>query len=782
MRKLLLAIVLLLPVLGCPKAPPPKKPLPKPEVEVEELPPTNEMLELALKDYEARKLASARKTLGRILVTNPQHLEARVLLALVAEAAGDAKQAAEAWTEVERILVYRGKLEPFVLQHNLFAAARYYVEADRKERARLFLDELWRRFPQDEWSVKAQLMLAESEFARGRWTQVIRSCAALGRLRPGHSLLERCGELSLSARRMLEVGPDPSPGAHRWVWEHPVPQGNPLNDVWVGADGMVVAVGEAGTVLQRIGARGAPRVVDSGTRWSLRSVWGSARDNVYAVGAAGVVVRFDGTRWQVLRKARPAAPDLWSVYTAGPGHLVAVGDGGAVVRLEDGKWDDSRPATVTLRGVWGASRQDVYAVGDGGLLLRLDGSSWRAIRSDSYEDLWSVWGAPGAGAFSPGRPESARGPQVFVVGNRKTVVRVEGDAAKESVVGRGNFRDVWGFSQRNPAVEAWAVGTRGEVIHFNGRTWRNETTNCLVDLFGVAGASPRELWAVGDGGTLLQRRGGRTWSKVAGGLLQNLVALSLGPGAGEGTALGRQGMLLQRSRAGTWRQSGSLPLLGEYRDMWSNGARSVAVGERGLMVVREGKKKWERLPTVTAEDLNAVWGSDGGVVAVGTRGTIVSRQDDTIVREQAPTGLDLRDVWGDGSRLYAVGNRGVVLRHKGEQWTALDTGVLSDLHAIWGLPGGKVFAVGEGGVVLELVGGRFRQHASPISQTLVGIWGSAEDALFAVSRQGAIIRYDGKAWVVERSPAACLTAVHGDPATGVLAVGCHGTVLRWSPQ
>jgi len=747
---------------ACPKPPPPENPdkETKPEVEIEEMPPLNELLARGMRQHQARELEAARKTVQNILVMHPRHLEARVLLAMVAEAARDAKGAAEAWAEVERILVYRGKLAPFELQPTLYAAARYYVEADRMDRARLFLDELWRRFSTGEWSVKAQLMLAETEVARRRWTLVVKACSVLNRLRPSHSAVAKCRRLTLAAQRMLEVGPRPGPSAHSWVWEHPLPQGNPLNDIWVAPDGSLFAVGVAGTILHR-GAKQRKLVrLESGTRWTLNAVWGSAPNNVYSVGAAGVVVAYDGKSWRVVRRPNPTEPDLFGVFTARPGHMVAVGDRGAVVRIENGRAIAERPASGALRSVWGSSHGRLYAVGDGGLLLQFADGRWRSIKSDSYEDLWSVWGASAS--------------EVFVVGNRKTVVRIDGEGAKEQVVGRGHFRDAWGFDGKS----VWAVGTRGEVIHFNGRSWSNEPTGCLVDLLGVAGRSARELWAVGDGGTVLRRRGQR-WSPIAGGLQQELVAVSLGPAAGEGQALGKRGVLLHRQR-GRWRHRGSLPLWGNYHDMWSNGRQLLAVGERGLMVRRSGKV-WQRVKTDTPEDLLAVWGHDGGATAVGTRGTIVRLVGDRVVVDRPVTGLDLRAVWGDNSAVFAVGNRGVMLRFDGERWTELATNVLADLHGVWGLSPRSVFAVGEGGLILQWKDGRFKRHRTPISQTLLDVWGSSADAMFAVTRQGAIIRYDGKAWQVERSPAACLTAVAGSPATGVLAVGCHGTVVRWNP-
>ena len=525
-----------------------------------------------------------------------------------------------------------------------------YLRVQNRGRARLFLDELWRRFPDGPWAVKAQLLVAEIATSNRRWSEVLQACQVLSRIRPRDPANRRCVGLSRAARRMLQVGPKPAKNAQRWSWEHPLPQGNALNDVWVnpGKQDLVIAVGEAGTILQA-GRAGRFKVVASPTRWALNAITGSTITSVYAVGAAGVAVHYDGAKWTVVRPASPGQPDLWGAFSAGAGRLVAVGDRGEVVTLSGGRWTRGKAATVTLRAVWGDGG-DLFAVGAGGMLLRNSGGSWRLIRSDSYEDLWGIWGV------------SAN--NVIAVGNRKTVVHYNGKKAKEEVVGRNHFRDAWGTS----AEEAWAVGTKGEIIRYSGGSWRGERTGCLVDLFGVAGRSSRSIWAVGDGGTILHRRGKR-WGLVAGGLQQKLVAVIPGPAAGEGHALGERGALMRRNRKGRWKIVDTLPLLGRYRDVWSDGRRWIAVGDRGLMVLKTGKK-WIQIKTNTPEDLQAVWGWDGGAVAVGTRGNVIRLQGNKASRQMTPTGLDLRDVWGAGPRsLVAVGHRGVVLRFDGERWT-----------------------------------------------------------------------------------------------------------------
>jgi photosystem II stability/assembly factor-like uncharacterized protein len=238
-------------------------------------------------------------------------------------------------------------------------------------------------------------------------------------------------------------------------------------------------------------------------------------------------------------------------------------------------------------------------------------------------------------------------------------------------------------------------------------------------------------------------------------------------------------MLLRRQR-GRWSEVPSLPLLGTYRDFWTDGKRSLAVGEQGLVLSNSGTG-WKQLESNTPEDLAAVWGWPGGGVAVGTRGTVLRLSNEQVVLENTPTGLDLNDVWAASPQfIIAVGDKGALLRFDGGEWSEPPSGVLEDLHAVGGLTKDDYFIVGAGGTILLTEGGRLKQQLSPISQKLIGVWAGSLKQAFAIADKGSILRFDGSSWQVDHSPASCLSAIYGSPTAGVFAVGCSGTVLAGS--
>jgi hypothetical protein len=111
------------------------------------------------------------------------------------------------------------------------------------------------------------------------------------------------------------------------------------------------------------------------------------------------------------------------------------------------------------------------------------------------------------------------------------------------------FRGVLRGVAATSASNAWAVGCttyncydktdKPLILHWNGRTWQRQDPRALADvlaLYGVAAASARDVWAVGQtrsGRTVILHWNGRTWSRVPspdplaeGDFLQGVTALS----------------------------------------------------------------------------------------------------------------------------------------------------------------------------------------------------------------------------------------------------------------
>jgi hypothetical protein len=62
-----------------------------------------------------------------------------------------------------------------------------------------------------------------------------------------------------------------------------------------------------------------------------------------------------------------------------------------------------------------------------------------------------------------------------------------------------NLRGVWGSS----ANDIWAVGEGGTIVHFNGGAWSLVASPITEHLSAIWGTSADDVWVVGDKGTIV---------------------------------------------------------------------------------------------------------------------------------------------------------------------------------------------------------------------------------------------------------------------------------------
>jgi photosystem II stability/assembly factor-like uncharacterized protein len=144
---------------------------------------------------------------------------------------------------------------------------------------------------------------------------------------------------------------------------------------------------------------------------------------------------------------------------------------------------------------------------------------------------------------------------------------------------------------------------------------------------------------------------------------------------------------------------------GALTGVWSAGDEAWAVGERGAIYhSADGGRVWVRQETGVDDDLHAVWGARGTIIAVGDEGRILlSRAPGVWQAASSGVDEDLHAVWGAGGELWAAGDGGVVVcsRDGGSSWSRVDSGTDEDLRAIAGAPGG-VYVSGDNGVLKKL--------------------------------------------------------------------------------
>jgi hypothetical protein len=63
------------------------------------------------------------------------------------------------------------------------------------------------------------------------------------------------------------------------------------------------------------------------------------------------------------------------------------------------------------------------------------------------------------------------------------------------------LRAVWGSGGN----DVWAVGDGGTLLHYDGDVWDPQSSPTVNDLYGLWGRAADDVFAVGDYGTILHR-------------------------------------------------------------------------------------------------------------------------------------------------------------------------------------------------------------------------------------------------------------------------------------
>jgi hypothetical protein len=106
------------------------------------------------------------------------------------------------------------------------------------------------------------------------------------------------------------------------------------------------------------------------------------------------------------------------------------------------------------------------------------------------------------------------------------------------------LRAVWGTG-----TDVWAVGDGGTILHNSGTGWQKETSGTSDDLYSVWGSGPTDVWAVGGGmyeygGATVLHRDGNGWTGVETGTIGSLRAVA--GGGGKVLVAGIGGTVLQK--------------------------------------------------------------------------------------------------------------------------------------------------------------------------------------------------------------------------------------------
>ena len=277
--------------------------------------------------------------------------------------------------------------------------------------------------------------------------------------------------------------------------------------------------------------------------------------------------------------------------------------------------------------------------------------------------------------------------------------------------GRRPLNDIWAAPGED---RPYAVGSRGVIIHYNGKSWESEPSNTLSTLHGIHGLSADNIYAVGENGTIIHFDG-QSWQPMTSNTTNTLY----GVWAADGDhvfAVGEAGTIMQYDGS-AWTQVPSLttvPLI-DVRGLAANNV--YAVGEKGTTRHYDGSS-WAWMPTGTMTSLHAVW----------------------------PVSSD--DVFD----AYRVGDGGLILHFDRNdwEWHTMPSNTTGDLWAIWASGSNNMYAAGPAGDLLHFNGQQWDRIEFDTRHVFKDIWGTAPDRLYLTDSLDGIWLYNGRELIAVR--------------------------------
>jgi hypothetical protein len=286
---------------------------------------------------------------------------------------------------------------------------------------------------------------------------------------------------------------------------------------------------------------------------------------------------------------------------------------------------------------------------------------WQIVHEDLPGALLSVWGTAHDDVWAVGA--DARD------GNGPLVVHFDGDAWTRMPTGEtlGDLWWVFGFD----GGPVYMGGDGGVILRYRNGAFERMTTPGTSTVFGIWGASPDDMWAVGGDS---DASGGFAWR------LQN-DAWVVEPSVPADVP----------TNAAIWKAYGSAA-----NDVWLVGSSGVALHWDGTALTQGD--------TGVGSSLFTVFARDGVFAAVGGLATGIIVEADVgqpgapwrnVTPEPPPMGLAGVTLGGEGSGI-AVGMMGTIYTRDASGWTFVDPGlkVRQNLHGSWIDEEGGLWAVG----------------------------------------------------------------------------------------
>jgi photosystem II stability/assembly factor-like uncharacterized protein len=277
---------------------------------------------------------------------------------------------------------------------------------------------------------------------------------------------------------------------------------------FAGTTGLLV--GESGLTLSTLdgGKTWRQEVLPGAAAPTLRGIGLDGEALVAVVGDRGTLMLGDmeGREWR--RVETGVEQDLHSIslvsgvcgWTVGEDGLILFYDGNKTHKQNSG-------VSVSLRGASFAENGPGFVVGASGTVLVSEnyGKKWTKLETETDANLHAVCCVGGEQGLC------------WAVGENGAILRIVRNGNDWAVDSHFSDLSLPGLRAVHFQSQSlgWAVGEKGTVLVWNGETWRPWPSGTIEELTGVWSAGGKNVWAVGNAGTVIHSEdAGTQWKRV----------------------------------------------------------------------------------------------------------------------------------------------------------------------------------------------------------------------------------------------------------------------------
>lgn len=259
--------------------------------------------------------------------------------------------------------------------------------------------------------------------------------------------------------------------------------------------------------------------------------------------------------------------------------------------------------------------------------------------------------------------------QQWAVGNNGVITHTS-NGTSWSEQNSGTAQSLFGIDALT-ANQVWAVGNGGTIIFYNGSNWSAQTSGVTNPLTSVKAFAANNVWAVGYGGTIIHYNG-LSWSTVVSPTSNILLSIS-GAGPNDIWAVGYGGTMIHYDGS-TWQTIPTSPTSLRISGIATpTNSTAWAAGDNGLILKGTGSglaMSWSIVNSNTTKNLIDIDAFDASHVwAVGESGTVTSTFDGTAWTAAAISTNELDGVSvGDSTNIW-TGGLNNALYHYGINFT-----------------------------------------------------------------------------------------------------------------